>query len=147
MEFNFCVIWEFSHRVVLTARLVTIKTFRYTGKLLCLLVLLPDQSTAADPIRLYGNKVIFDVYRNSDLVGFPQIKFKKNNSVLCVQSQFELAIQLLFFEAYRFVYHSQVFWKNEKLLQFEEVRIGTTMSICSQGKVVNIKVPIYPTNH
>jgi hypothetical protein len=111
-------------------------------------------------LTLYGNEIHFDVYREGDMVGFHRVGFEKNGRNLFVRSNFQLAIDVLFFTAYRYLYQSEAKWVEGKLeaLKASVDDDGSVFSLSAvrQGKHMNIRstdggfsadAPLIPTNH
>ena len=65
---------------------------------------------AADPQRLYGDQIRFDVRRNGDLVGSHTVSFTRDGERLETSTRFEVAVDVLFITAYRYVYASEATW-------------------------------------
>lgn len=67
-------------------------------------------SAAADPLELYGDEIRFDVRRNGTLVGSHTVAFTRHGERLSTSTRFEVAVDVLFFTAYRYVYASEAVW-------------------------------------
>ena len=67
-------------------------------------------SAAGDPLELYGDEIRFDVRRNGTLVGSHRVAFNRQGERLSTSTRFEVAVDVLFFTAYRYVYASEAVW-------------------------------------
>lgn len=72
----------------------------------------------ADPLRLYGNEIRFDVLRNGDKVGYHLVQFHHTADGLRVESRAEIAVKLWFVSAYSFRYQSIEQWRGGILSSF-----------------------------
>ncbi|MDX2142520.1 MAG: DUF6134 family protein [Rhodospirillaceae bacterium] len=120
----------------------------------------PDQIPKIDPTTLYGNEIVFDVFRKGSKVGSHVTSFERNGADLTVISRFNLAIDVLFFTAYSFDYQSTEVWRDGAL-------VGLAVGVVDGGKksAVTAKVEdglfkiegprgpsiasswVFPTNH
>jgi hypothetical protein len=129
----------------------------------------PIQSIAApavetipkvDPIALYGDGMIFDVYRKGSKIGTHQATFTRNGNELTVTSQMELAVDVLFFTAYKFTYASTEIWRDDKLVAVSATaddngKISKTnarvedglLKVDSSGGTYLASSWVFPTNH
>jgi hypothetical protein len=76
----------------------------------------PDQIPAVDPAALYGDEIAFDVFRKGKKVGSHVTTFARNGADITGVSRFNLAIDVLFFTAYRFDYRSTEVWRDGQLI-------------------------------
>ena len=74
-------------------------------------------ATAANPLRLYGEELRFDVLRNGDQVGEHIVQFTPQAGGLQVTSRSEIEVKLLFLTAYRFRYQSIEHWRDGSLVK------------------------------
>jgi len=116
--------------------------------------------TAADPLSLYGPAIDFDVFRKGDKVGFHRVRFERIGEDLIVSNTFQLEVHVLFFTAFRYVYHSEARWRHGQLMSLKaDVNDnGKSVSIDAVGEDGRMTVrnavgqfavdaPLYPTNH
>jgi hypothetical protein len=75
----------------------------------------PDQIPEIDPIALYGDDVVFDIYRKKTKVGEHRARFTRNGEDLSVVSTMSIAVDVLFFTAYSFEYEATEVWRNGAL--------------------------------
>ena len=128
--------------------------------LLILTMLASVKPLFSDPLRLYGEKVLFDVYHEGVQVGTHSVTFENLPIELRVSTRFQISIKFLFFEAYRFKYRSDAIWRNGHLDQitvdidddgegfsFEGIGSGNSMSLDLPTGEKKIRIPIFPTNH
>ena len=121
---------------------------------------LKTKNNFANPFELYGRDIIFDVYREADKVGSHIVRFEGKPDNLTVISEFNLNINILFINAYRFNYRSKANWQKGILNKLSVVvnDDGDKFSFDANkrsGKLVisNMKnsfeafLPVYPTNH
>jgi len=121
----------------------------------------PDRASAAfDPRALYGSGIDFDVYRKGKQVGRHEVRFTQTDDRLEVESRFEIAIDFLFFTAYRYVYRSSASWQagelasllaevndNGNLFSLTARRDGNRMALDRSGERDLVSAPLLPTNH
>ena len=124
------------------------------------LALLSSNALAINSVKLYGDSILFDVYREGSRVGEHSVRFEQNASELDVITSFELAIDILFFRAYTFNYQSRSQWRegelasiavqvddNGEAFQFNAVRKGTVMQVINPDGNTILPAPVFPTNH
>lgn len=112
------------------------------------------------PTELYGEQILFDVYRAGSPVGFHRVQFEKGDEGLRVRSDFQLEIQILFFTAYRYRYTSEAAWRDGilesldaqinddgKMRTVNATRDGQRMLIKSPDGDIEVNSPLFPTNH
>jgi len=88
-----------------------------------------DKIPVVDPIALYGDEILFDVYRKGQKVGEQSMYFSRNaTGDLFVQVRFRLAIDVLFFTAYTYEYEASEIWRDNKM-------IALTSHVDDDGKV------------
>jgi hypothetical protein len=128
---------------------------------LMIAVLLPGRAMSAfDPREIYGDGIQFDVYREGKLVGRHDVSFSRSEDSLVVESRFEIAINFLFFTAYKYVYQSSAWWQDGDLSVLKaEVndngdvssliteRAGDRMVLNRSGERDVVAAPLLPTNH
>jgi hypothetical protein len=67
-------------------------------------------SPAADPLSLYGEQIRFEVRRDGALVGSHTVSFARDGDRLATSTRFEVAVDVLFITAYRYLYASEATW-------------------------------------
>lgn len=87
----------------------------------------------ADPFGLYGDEIRFDVLRNGDPVGSHTVRFARAGETVTTATRFEVAIDVLFFTAYRYVYASEATWRDGCL-------VGLTAAVDDNGKESVVRV-------
>lgn len=117
-------------------------------------------SVMFDPIRLYGPEIEFQVTRNGNPVGFHRVAFRAREGELTVEARMQIAINFLFFEAYRYTYSSDSVWRDGRLLQLEsrtdEDGAVTSVAVRETRGALRVtaadgreesSAPLYPTDH
>ncbi|NJO35232.1 MAG: hypothetical protein HC869_21160 [Rhodospirillales bacterium] len=117
-------------------------------------------SQLIDPVSLYGSEILFDVYRNGDIVGFHSVRFSSSGPDLTVQSKFQLQIDFWFLTAFRYVYRSEERWRQEQLeglnAMIDDNGKASALDVAREGSQLRIKsaaddfttyTPLFPTTH
>ena len=117
-------------------------------------------ATPGDPYALYGEEILFDVYRDDDKVGFHRVRFSGSGDDLTVRSDFELEIDFLFLTAFRYLYRSEGQWRQGQLerltatvdddgedFAFGVFRDGLQLRIEKAGGTITMDAPLFPTTH
>ncbi|MDP4797154.1 MAG: DUF6134 family protein [Rhodospirillales bacterium] len=112
------------------------------------------------PTSLYGSEIYFDVYRNSEKVGYHRVSFKKAGANLSVDVTFMLKINVLLFTAYKYHYQSRSEWHDGllqqlqvsvdddgKLFRMEASRLGDSIRVENGSSHYHVPAPILPTDH
>jgi hypothetical protein len=115
---------------------------------------------AADPQRLYGDQIRFDVRRNGDLVGSHTVSFTRDGERLATSTRFEVAVDVLFITAYRYVYASEATWTgaclealtattddNGKESAVRVSRSGQELLVCGPQGTASAGLATLPTEH
>jgi hypothetical protein len=76
-------------------------------------------SSAADPFRLYGNEIVFDVERDGDVVGRYTIDFTRTDHGVLAEAKVDVDISLLFVPVYQLRYHARELWSAGELQSIE----------------------------
>ena len=138
----------------------------YIGLLIFIIILSQPRgleskgAVSQNPFDLYQDKILFDVVRDGEKVGFHEATFSGDEDDFWVTTRFELEIKFLFIRAYAFKYFSKANWKNGVL---SEISIsvdddGEPFSlrgrqeagefvIESSKKKFKTSLPLFPTNH
>ena len=83
---------------------------------------------SVDPLELYGDTAIYDVFRRGQKVGEHRLHFIRDDDRLSITADLNLEIPFLFFTAYRFTYESSEIWDGEQL-------IALTANVNDNGKI------------
>jgi len=70
---------------------------------------------APDPLALYGGRIAFDVQRKDRVIGTHIVQFQRTDAGLATHSAVEMAIDVLFFKAFRYRYNSEALWREGTL--------------------------------
>jgi hypothetical protein len=116
--------------------------------------------TITDPIKLYGDEIYFDVFREGDKVGYHSVKFFKEDGSITVKIKFSLEIDFLFLTAYRFKYLSEAKWVEGQLdylkASVDDDGKESEINVNRQNQLIYVEgtnetfqtsAPIFPTNH
>ncbi len=121
-----------------------------------------NKSTSIDinPFELYGDKIIFDVFREGKRVGTQTVRFRGSPKDVFVTSKFNLKIDILFINAYSFEYSSKANWKdgtlhdlsvlvddNGEKFSLEAKKRSKYLTVSNDQESFQVPLPIYPTNH
>ena len=69
-------------------------------------------ATVIDPLTLYGDEIIFDVFRRDEPIGRHVVRFNRTEHELLVSSRLKLSIDVFFITVYRFLYASEATWRS-----------------------------------
>ena len=131
------------------------------GDAIQMIIAPPDRIPEVDPIALYGNEMIFDVYRKGLKVGEQSMYFSRNaEGDLFVQVRFHLAINVLFITAYTYDYEASEIWRDNQIVALtahvdDNGKVAATSARLDEG-VFKIDGPrgtiladswVFPTNH
>jgi hypothetical protein len=113
-----------------------------------------------DPLRLYGEKIIFDVFRKGEKAGTHIVTFSRSGEQLQVRSSFDLSIKFLSLNVYNFLYQSEEVWFEDRLQKIQvEVddngeketlrveRLNGDLKVISKDKTYVINGSVFPTTH
>lgn len=112
-------------------------------------------------MRLYGEKITFDVLREGSKVGHHTVTFARaSEEELTVTARFDLTVTFLTIPLYEFRYRSTAIWRDGRLTDLvatidddgEKTTVraltkGGTLSISGANGPAEWSVPLYPTNH
>lgn len=117
-------------------------------------------SPAADPLSLYGEEIRFDVRRNGALVGSHTVSFFRQGERLLTSTRFEVAVDVLFITAYRYLYASEATWTgaclealtattddNGKESVVRVSRSGDRLAVSGPGGTAAAPLATLPTEH
>lgn len=112
------------------------------------------------PLLLYGDQLLFDVYRKGVRIGRHQVQFRETTDGLKVLSDFQIDIRFLGITAYRYRYDSQSLWQDGRLAELrasvdddgkvshvEARRLGHRYAISTAEGSVETAAPLMPTDH
>jgi hypothetical protein len=87
------------------------------------LLVLPGSAVAAeDPLRLYGNDAVFEIFRNGSQVGQQSVTFERRaDGALVAREASEIAVRILGIAVYRFRYDGVSVWRDGQLEALEAV--------------------------
>lgn len=97
--------------------------------------LAPEKIPDVDPIALYGDTMVFDVYRKGAKIGQHVTTFARTGDDLRVDVRMNLAVDVLFITAYRFEYDSTEIWRQGQL-------IAATSTVNDNGKIASVNARI-----
>ena len=72
-----------------------------------------------NPFELYGGSIAFSVFRNGKKIGSHKVNFKGEPECFTVKAECRLAVNLLFFTAYKFEYSSVAQWSEGSLISLD----------------------------
>ena len=118
------------------------------------------QSGRFDPLRLYGGRIEFDIFRNGTQVGDHSVVFEPAGPDLKATSRFHLEVPFLFITAYRFSYESVALWQGDRMVSLtattddggDRTRVeaawqGESLQVIGPQGVESDPAPIFPTDH
>tara|TARA_B100000700_G_C14889294_1_gene781948 strand:- start:85 stop:753 length:669 start_codon:yes stop_codon:yes gene_type:complete len=118
------------------------------------------EKTFVDPLKLYGDKIVFDVFRRGEQIGHHVVRFNRTGHELLVSSRLDLSIDVFFITVYRFLYESKAIWRlgvvnqinveiddNGEPFRFQALQRGGVLRIQSERERAEFAGPLLPTNH
>tara|TARA_R110000824_G_scaffold118960_14_gene272176 strand:+ start:311209 stop:311856 length:648 start_codon:yes stop_codon:yes gene_type:complete len=109
---------------------------------------------------LYGDSILFDVYRDGTRVGSQRVDFEEKDGALAVDINFQLVIKALYITFYKMNYSSDSLWKDGQLVSLssrtdQNGKVRTVTASLKDGKLVGkgpegpLSAPLgtYPTDH
>ena len=147
--------------------------FRWLSNLICknflilfFVLVLPSvvKSTPlknTDPLELYPNNIVFNVFRNDEIVGKHRVFFSKiGNDKVRVVAQLNLQVNFLSFPIYKFDYKSDAVWSYGKLrslrsnqnddgesLTVKVLRKNGWLVVKTRDAAFRTDIDTLPTNH
>ena len=113
-----------------------------------------------NPFELYGGCIAFSVFRKGKKIGSHKVSFKGEPENFTVKAECHLAVNLLFFTAYKFQYLSCSQWSEGGLNSLDvstningiksSVKArsqNNELSITGKNGESRVKLPIFPTDH
>lgn len=120
----------------------------------------PGRDLPADPLQLYGERMLFTVLRDGTPVGTHTVDFRREGRDLIVDSRFDVTVKLLFVTAYSFRYEATDRWRDGCLVDLRAITDddGTRSAVTAAlengalrvvGPAGSDKAPaeIFPTHH
>jgi len=118
-------------------------------------------SQSPDPLSLYGNEIVFDVFREAEKVGRHKVAFSTTSARdLSVTAQLELKVTFLSIPVYKFRYQSLALWRDGRLMDLvakvNDDGETATVRALAKGRILSVSGPkgdlewnetLYPTNH
>lgn len=95
-----------------------------------------------DPIRLYGEEIVFDVLRKGEKVGSHVVRFGRFDDGVSVHASLKIAVRFLGFSLYDFKYDSRSTWRGPRMLELD-VNVddnGSVRNISASASGDNLKV-------
>ena len=113
-----------------------------------------------DPAKLYGNEMVFSVWRKGSEIGRHTVTFLRDGNTLTVRSFLDIAVKFLGLTAFRYTYQSQEVWRGGRLAALDS-KIddnGTPRAVEAKEEDGKLKVtgpdthetvsrPILPSTH
>lgn len=87
----------------------------------------------ADPLARYGEQIRFEIHRKGKSVGWHTVSFERAGDALRTRSTVHIAVDFLFFTAFRYRYESDATWRQG---QFERAEV----KIEDNGKPLLLRV-------
>jgi hypothetical protein len=118
-------------------------------------------SQSPDPLSLYGNEIVFEVFREAEKVGRHKVAFSTTSARdLSVTAQLELKVTFLSIPVYKFRYQSLALWRDGRLMDLvakvNDDGETATVRALAKGRILSVSGPkgdlewnetLYPTNH
>ncbi len=122
---------------------------------------LVSASAAAQPWRtLYGDRIDFDVYRDSQRVGSYTTRFAESGEELWVESEMRIRMRFLLFWNYEYSYVGREIWRGGELHALQTViddngerseiearRLDGRLVGAGPAGEISVALPILPTHH
>jgi hypothetical protein len=113
-----------------------------------------------DPLALYGSRIAFDIQRKGRVIGTHVVQFHQTDAGLVTRSAVDMAVNVLFFPAFRYRYTADAVWRegglNALTVETEENgrrsrlsarRDGETLAVSRGPVAFRTPAGIYPTEH
>lgn len=95
-------------------------TLRLAAALSAALAAAPAWAEAPpDPLPLYGQEIVFSVWRSGSEIGRHRVLFARDDGALVVRSLLDLAVKFLGVTVYRYKYAAQEIWRDGSLVRLE----------------------------
>ncbi len=91
------------------------------------------QSIGEDPVAVYGDKIVFDVFRKGSPVGTHEVTFHRDGEDIIADTRFEVSIKIFVIPVYSYLYTSNERWRDGKL-------ISLTAKTNDNGDISNLQV-------
>lgn len=120
-----------------------------------------NASPSPDPLSLYGDEIVFDVFRGTEKVGRHTVNFSmKSARDLRVTSRLDLTVTFLTIPVYGFRYQSLAIWRDGRLrelvAQISDDGEKSAVQASTRNRTLSVSGPkgdiqwndtLYPTNH
>ena len=116
--------------------------------------------TLPDPAKLYGDDMLFTVWRSGSEIGQHRVIFAPEDGGLTVRSILELAVKILGITVYRYTYRSQEVWQGDRLValsstiddngtprKVEAKMTAAGLAVTGPAASETIARPILPSTH
>lgn len=98
-----------------------------------------------DPLKAYGDRIVFDVYRGDDRIGRHVVDFRRDGDALAVHTRFDAAVEMLGITVYRFDHHSSASWRDGRLLDLtartDDDGKDSAVSVNRRGGLLKVRGP------
>lgn len=118
------------------------------------------QSIGQDPVAAYGDKIVFDVFRDGSQVGTHEVNFRRDGEDIIAETRFEVSIKVLIIPVYSYLYTSTERWREGKLVTLNAStddngdvstlsvkRENGTLQLTGTGGEYTAADGLYPTTH
>lgn len=118
------------------------------------------QSIGEAPIKAYGEKIIFDVFRKGSSVGTHEVTFRRDGDDIIADTRFQVSIKILIVPVYSYLYTSNERWRDGKLISFtsetndngdvsvlQVKRENDSLVLAGSGGAFTAPGDLYPTTH
>ena len=113
-----------------------------------------------DPIKFYGDKIVFNVFRKGTPIGTHQVTFRRDGEDIVAETRFDISIKILVIPVYSYQYRSRERWRYGKLISLKaktndngEVsdlnveRANGFLVLSGSGGTFTVVGDLYPTTH
>lgn len=117
-------------------------------------------AAAADPLDLYGERILFDIVRKGQVIGSHTVSLRGDGAAVETRSEVRIEIDVLIFTAFRYEYDSEAVWRDGQLHHLTvdldddgqkslltAKRDSSGMEISRNGLKARVDAPLYPTEH
>lgn len=118
------------------------------------------QSIGEAPLKAYGDRIIFDVFRKGSPVGTHEVTFRRDGEDIIVDTRFEVSIKILIIPVYSYLYTSKERWRDGKLISLtaetndngdisdvQVERVNGSLVLTGSGGKFTAPGNLYPTTH
>lgn len=117
-------------------------------------------SIGEDPIAFYGDRVVFDVFREGDLIGTHEVTFRRDGKDIAAESTFDISIKILVVPVFSYLYTSRERWRDGTLVSLSAEtndngdasnvsvnRSGGFLRLSGSGGNLTTDTGTFPTTH